>query len=49
MIENLNQEFGAQGIELEMQELEAMEAPGWGTFSAGVSVGISVSVAATLT
>ncbi|MER7051029.1 MULTISPECIES: daptide-type RiPP [unclassified Streptomyces] len=35
--------------ELEMQELEALEAPGWAT-SAGVSVGISlVSVAFSLT
>ncbi|WP_425248041.1 daptide-type RiPP [Streptomyces sp. NEAU-NA10] len=35
--------------ELEMQELETLEAPGWAT-SAGVSVGISlVSVAWSLT
>ncbi|MFI0819794.1 daptide-type RiPP [Streptomyces sp. NPDC021098] len=35
--------------ELEMQELEALEAPGWAT-SAGVSVGVSiVSVAWSLT
>ena len=35
--------------ELEMQELEALEAPGWAT-SAGVSVGISVvSIAFSLT
>ncbi|MET9610526.1 daptide-type RiPP [Streptomyces sp. NPDC006512] len=35
--------------ELEMQELEALEAPGWAT-SIGVSVGISVvSVAWSLT
>ncbi|MEU2288650.1 daptide-type RiPP [Streptomyces sp. NPDC013178] len=39
----------AADSELEMQELEAMEAPGWAT-SAGVSVGISVvSVAFSLT
>lgn len=37
------------GTELEMQELEAIQAPGWGT-SVGVSVGISiVSVAWSLT
>lgn len=36
-------------LELEMQELEAMEAPGWATVS-GVSVGVSiVSVAWTVT
>ncbi|MGK5629173.1 daptide-type RiPP [Streptomyces sp. URMC 123] len=48
-MENLNQEFDAQGIELEMQELEAMEAPGWGTWSAGVSIGFSVGVGVTIT
>ncbi|WP_198659187.1 daptide-type RiPP [Nocardiopsis sp. FIRDI 009] len=36
-------------LELEMQELEAMEAPGWATVS-GVSVGVSiVSVAWSVT
>ncbi|GAA1092610.1 hypothetical protein NE857_32720 [Nocardiopsis exhalans] len=39
----------APALELEMQELEAMEAPGWATVS-GVSVGISiVSVAWSIT
>ncbi|MFC5952958.1 daptide-type RiPP [Streptomyces pratens] len=37
------------GTELEMQELEAVQAPGWAT-SVGVSVGISiVSIAYSLT
>ncbi|MFJ6579176.1 daptide-type RiPP [Streptomyces sp. NPDC091368] len=31
-------------VELEMQELEALEAPGWGTISAGFSTGVLVSV-----
>ncbi|MGY3337853.1 hypothetical protein ACVW0K_003952 [Streptomyces filamentosus] len=39
----------AELVELEMQELEAMHAPGWAT-NVGVSVGISiVSVAWSLT
>ncbi|MDX3576545.1 MULTISPECIES: daptide-type RiPP [unclassified Streptomyces] len=36
-------------VELEMQELEALEAPGWGTISAAFSVGVSVGVSVTLT
>ena len=45
----LEQELQELGTELEMQELETLEAPGWAT-SAGVSVGSSiVSVAWSLT
>ncbi|MGX1567116.1 daptide-type RiPP [Streptomyces sp. NPDC055506] len=45
----VEQELQELGTELEMQELETLEAPGWAT-SAGVSVGISiVSVAWSLT
>ncbi|CAM5604907.1 hypothetical protein GCM10010329_16560 [Streptomyces spiroverticillatus] len=36
-------------VELEMQELEALEAPGWGTFSVAFSTGVSVGVSVTLT
>ncbi|MFJ6579175.1 daptide-type RiPP [Streptomyces sp. NPDC091368] len=36
-------------VELEMQELEALEAPGWGTYSIAFSAGVSVSVSITLT
>ncbi|MCX5266150.1 MULTISPECIES: daptide-type RiPP [Streptomyces] len=36
-------------VELEMQELEALEAPGWGTISAVFSAGVSVGVSITLT
>ncbi|MGX1625900.1 daptide-type RiPP [Streptomyces sp. NPDC055506] len=36
-------------VELEMQELEALEAPGWGTISVAFSTGVSVGVSVTLT
>ncbi|MFF5365610.1 daptide-type RiPP [Streptomyces sp. NPDC013187] len=39
----------AEPVELEMQELEALEAPGWGTFSVAFSAGVSVGVSVTLT
>ncbi|WP_329391941.1 hypothetical protein OG625_41185 (plasmid) [Streptomyces sp. NBC_01351] len=51
MSENLDTFEKPELVELEMQELEALEAPGWGTwsvaFSTGVSVGISVAVSLT--
>ncbi|MFD4374086.1 daptide-type RiPP [Streptomyces sp. NPDC058486] len=42
-------ENAAELVELEMQELEALEAPGWGTFSVAFSAGVSVGVSITLT
>ncbi|CAM5604956.1 hypothetical protein GCM10010329_16570 [Streptomyces spiroverticillatus] len=48
-IQAVEQELELVANELEMQELEPIQAPGWST-SIGVSVGISiVSVAASLT
>ncbi|MEV8535711.1 daptide-type RiPP [Streptomyces sp. NPDC051211] len=51
MKENLNQDFG-QALELGMQELEAMEAPGWWSVGgyisgAGVSGAVTYSIVAT--
>ena len=34
-------------VEVEMQELESLEAPGWATVSVAFSVGVSVSIALT--
>ncbi|MGY3337852.1 hypothetical protein ACVW0K_003951 [Streptomyces filamentosus] len=42
-------ENASELVELEMQELEALEAPGWGTFSVAFSAGVSVGVSITLT
>ncbi|MFE7387402.1 daptide-type RiPP [Streptomyces sp. NPDC057582] len=39
----------AELVELEMQELEALEAPGWGTISIAFSTGVSVGVSIALT
>jgi hypothetical protein len=40
-------ETAETGLELAMQELEPMEAPFWGTFLQGVSVGVAISFLAT--
>ncbi|GGN43370.1 hypothetical protein GCM10012285_24740 [Streptomyces kronopolitis] len=47
MSESLSTVENAEIVELEMQELEALEAPGWGTVSLAFSAGVSVSVALT--
>ncbi|MFD4374087.1 daptide-type RiPP [Streptomyces sp. NPDC058486] len=39
----------AEIVELEMQELEALEAPGWGTISVAFSAGVSIGISAALT
>ncbi|MFC5952959.1 daptide-type RiPP [Streptomyces pratens] len=49
MTENLGVIDNAELVELEMQELEILEAPGWGTWSVAFSAGVSVSVSVTLT
>ncbi|GGY24256.1 daptide-type RiPP [Streptomyces omiyaensis] len=50
---NENQDITAAAapelVELEMQELEALEAPGWGTISVAFSTGVSVGVSIALT
>lgn len=42
---NAQTQPGTEPIELELQELESMEAPGWWT-AGGVAVGISITVIA---
>ncbi|GLY14439.1 hypothetical protein LWF15_27630 [Kineosporia rhizophila] len=42
---NTPKQAGAEPAELELQELESMEAPGWWT-AGGVAVGISITVIA---
>ncbi|MFC5952960.1 daptide-type RiPP [Streptomyces pratens] len=49
MTENLGTVDNAELVELEMQELEALEAPGWGTISVAFSTGVSVGFSITLT
>ncbi|MFE7387401.1 daptide-type RiPP [Streptomyces sp. NPDC057582] len=49
MAEDLGTIENADLVELEMQELEALEAPGWGTFSVAFSAGVSIGVSITLT
>jgi hypothetical protein len=42
---NAQTQPGAEPLELELQELESMEAPGWWTVG-GVVVGVSITVIA---
>ncbi|WP_197043722.1 daptide-type RiPP [Saccharothrix sp. NRRL B-16314] len=42
---NVQAQTGTEPAELELQELESMEAPGWWT-AGGVVVGISITVIA---